>query len=769
MSERLEKRTAQGLRTNESDLALGPENDYQGISQPAVPVQYKASNGQELQQEKEQHSGTAEEKYVLASATSSSSGGVDGSKNEGNPLQGKFQSGEAEKQQITQYKYQISGSYRSVPIQRMSEEEEPLQGKMGGAIQRMAEEEEPLQGKFSDAIQRMAEEEEPLQGKFSDAIQRMSEEDEPLQGKMSGTIQRMAEEEEPLQGKMSSPIQRMAEEEEPLQGKMNGPIQRMAEEEEPLQGKMIRPIQRKSNRTRTIQRQSATSAKLPNLVQSKMEGAMGADFSGVNIHTESQNATNVGALAYAQGNDVHFAPGQYDPQSTNGQELIGHELAHVVQQREGRVQPTTQAKGVPVNDDKGLEAEADDMGRKAAQMKGNFFPAVNYQSQTYSKAPVQAKSTGQADLEKIAPTQSIYELAAHDLAYKSGFSAISKASLDKLSSAGYGNTPEEILFFRGTVGFQAVLVLSKKKGVPSILGIRGTNPGSSRSDLETIYSDLDASAVGAKQFKANSELIQSLLGLGGGKCVVTGHSLGGAMAQHTAVNFSDMVAEVATFQSPGIDQASVDKFNALKNKPKVTHHIVTGDVVDKAGDANLAGDVYEHDFGLHLNVIELLAFLKSKYNVISKHLEVANSSFNPITVWNELSAAKSDISAVVEYLKTTGKNIGTSHGKMIFQEYSEKSSKQNPTEKNEITHEVQHFKSHPHQDERAVAEEIRDKVGPKLEKLFETYFYLYDKYQQAKSTARDIKQGYENTKEGIKNGYEGARNEVMERLGSLFN
>ncbi len=533
MSERLEKNTAQGLRANESDIAVGLEQDHQGISQPAVPIQYKASGGQELQQEKEQHSGTAEEKYVLASANASSSGGDDDSKNEGNPLQGKFQSGVGIPQRITQYKYQISGSYPAVPIQRMAEEEEPLQGKMSDAIQRMAEEEEPLQGKMSGAIQRMAEEEEPLQGKMSVAIQRMAEEEEPLQGKMSspiqrmaeeeeplqgkmsgaiqrvaeeeeplqgkmsrpiqrmpeeeeplqgkmggaiqrmaeeeeplqgkmsgaiqrtaeeeepmqgkmsgvvqresapeeeepmqgkmnGAIQRMAEEEEPLQGKMSSPIQRMAEEEEPLQGKMsgaiqrmaeeeeplqgkmsspiqrmaeeeepmqgkmkgavqrmaeeeeplqgkmNGAIQRMAEEEEPLQGKMIRPIQKKSSRIQTIQRQSATAAKLPNLVQSKMEGAMGADFSGVNIHTESQNATNVGALAYAQGNDVHFAPGQYDPQSSSGQELIGHELAHVVQQREGRVQPTTQAKGVPVNDDKGLEAEADDMGRKAAQMK----------------------------------------------------------------------------------------------------------------------------------------------------------------------------------------------------------------------------------------------------------------------------------------------------------------------------------------------------------------------------------------------------------------
>ena len=115
--------------------------------------------------------------------------------------------------------------------------------------------------------------------------------------------------------------------------------------------------------------QLSNSTGLPLAVQAKMEGAMDADFSNVNIHKDSQSASEVGALAYAQGNEVHFAPGQYNPESSAGQELIGHELAHVVQQRQGRVQPTTQAKGLPVNDDKGLEAEADEMGRNAVQMK----------------------------------------------------------------------------------------------------------------------------------------------------------------------------------------------------------------------------------------------------------------------------------------------------------------------------------------------------------------------------------------------------------------
>jgi len=111
---------------------------------------------------------------------------------------------------------------------------------------------------------------------------------------------------------------------------------------------------------------SGTKTNLPNDVRGKMESSFGTDFSGVNIHQNSGKASNIGALAYTQGSDVHFAPGQYNPGSQKGQELIGHELTHVVQQRQGRVKPTKQGKGMPINDNPSLEKEADEMGAKAS-------------------------------------------------------------------------------------------------------------------------------------------------------------------------------------------------------------------------------------------------------------------------------------------------------------------------------------------------------------------------------------------------------------------
>ncbi|HZJ67215.1 MAG TPA: DUF4157 domain-containing protein [Kofleriaceae bacterium] len=105
---------------------------------------------------------------------------------------------------------------------------------------------------------------------------------------------------------------------------------------------------------------------MPAPLQKKMEGSFGADFSSVRVH-EGGQASSLGAMAYAQGDDLHFAPGQYQPESQGGQALIGHELAHVVQQRQGRVAAPGQAKGAPVVADQGLEDEADRAGQAAAR------------------------------------------------------------------------------------------------------------------------------------------------------------------------------------------------------------------------------------------------------------------------------------------------------------------------------------------------------------------------------------------------------------------
>ncbi len=106
---------------------------------------------------------------------------------------------------------------------------------------------------------------------------------------------------------------------------------------------------------------------LPAGLRVQMEQSFGADFGGVRVH-QGGEAGALGAHAYAQGENLHFAPGQYNPGSSSGKALIGHELAHVVQQRRGKV-AVPQGKAGPyaqVNADRGLEAEADRAGAAAA-------------------------------------------------------------------------------------------------------------------------------------------------------------------------------------------------------------------------------------------------------------------------------------------------------------------------------------------------------------------------------------------------------------------
>ena len=108
---------------------------------------------------------------------------------------------------------------------------------------------------------------------------------------------------------------------------------------------------------------------LPREIQAKLEAAMGASFSDVRVHVGSE-ASSIGAIAFTWGTDIHFAPGQYNPHTQQGQMLLAHELVHVVQQRAGRV-TNPFGNGVAVVQDQLLEAEADRLGRQAVMFKLN--------------------------------------------------------------------------------------------------------------------------------------------------------------------------------------------------------------------------------------------------------------------------------------------------------------------------------------------------------------------------------------------------------------
>ncbi|MBH8567889.1 DUF4157 domain-containing protein [Microvirga sp. STS02] len=99
---------------------------------------------------------------------------------------------------------------------------------------------------------------------------------------------------------------------------------------------------------------------MPDQLKAGVESLSGQSLAEVRVHHNSAKPTQLEALAYAQGTNIHIVPGQ--------EQHLPHEAWHVVQQQQGRAQPAEQLAGLEVKDDAALEWEADTMGAKAAQL-----------------------------------------------------------------------------------------------------------------------------------------------------------------------------------------------------------------------------------------------------------------------------------------------------------------------------------------------------------------------------------------------------------------
>ena len=95
---------------------------------------------------------------------------------------------------------------------------------------------------------------------------------------------------------------------------------------------------------------------LPDKLKINAEALSGYSLDDVKVHFNSSKPSEVNALAYAQGNDIHLGPGQ--------EKHLPHETWHIVQQKQGRVKANTQFGNLAGNDEVGLEREADRMGGK---------------------------------------------------------------------------------------------------------------------------------------------------------------------------------------------------------------------------------------------------------------------------------------------------------------------------------------------------------------------------------------------------------------------
>ncbi|WP_329311151.1 eCIS core domain-containing protein [Streptomyces sp. NBC_01262] len=134
---------------------------------------------------------------------------------------------------------------------------------------------------------------------------------------------------------------------------------------------------------------------VPEGIRSSMEQTLGRDLSSVRVH-EDERALAMNALAFTQGNHIHFAPGRYQPWNRQGQDALRHELVHVDQQAEGRVPATGRLRGARLNDDPRLEREADDRGRTSRRV------TCEGEAARKDLAPLPASTASAAPIQRLA-------------------------------------------------------------------------------------------------------------------------------------------------------------------------------------------------------------------------------------------------------------------------------------------------------------------------------------------------------------------------------
>jgi hypothetical protein len=131
-----------------------------------------------------------------------------------------------------------------------------------------------------------------------------------------------------------------------------------------------------------INRERGGGQSLDNNVQTKVGDATGQDFSSVRVHTGPESHAlneSLNAKAFTTGQDIFFREGAYDPGSSGGQELLAHELTHVVQQSSGRVSGGGGRMAVNAPGD-AFEQEADSFAKSV--MSSNAAPEVQRQAES---------------------------------------------------------------------------------------------------------------------------------------------------------------------------------------------------------------------------------------------------------------------------------------------------------------------------------------------------------------------------------------------------
>ncbi|PHX53786.1 calcium-binding protein [Tychonema bourrellyi FEM_GT703] len=191
----------------------------------------------------------------------------------------------------------------------------------------------------------------------------------------------------------------------------------------------------------------------------------------------------------------------------------------------------------------------------------------------------------------------VYENLAKRLVYIDDNPQLQAVVQGGLTAAGYR---VDRTFNDPATGFHAIGLISTTPDKPPVLVFRGGDEA-----IDDV-ANADPRGTGFNQFEANKQALGNWLTQISQDTTknpnrlppdVLGHSLGGAIAQLAATEFTSAIGDIVTFNSPGVDQDTVNIFKQKVGAGKnVTHYIVSGDFVSLGGEAFLPGKVFFQTF-----------------------------------------------------------------------------------------------------------------------------------------------------------------------------
>lgn len=212
-----------------------------------------------------------------------------------------------------------------------------------------------------------------------------------------------------------------------------------------------------------------------------------------------------------------------------------------------------------------------------AAPRNGLTPAI--QREEVSAASVYERISGDA----------VFETLAHEMVYEDELSRDQRQTLRELGFRPRPLVTDPVSDFQ----MRGFIPLDNEAGSgrTPVLAFRGSE------SIQDVIDDLNERGIGALQMRRNLNSIMDEMEQLGGRVVVTGHSLGGALAQMSAALFPSRVVRVVTFQSPGIPSAMLDQLRLYNEtvpedqRIQSDHYQAEGGIIDAAGQAFTPGSI----------------------------------------------------------------------------------------------------------------------------------------------------------------------------------